>query len=123
MGRLTKTHTVAFRVDGEEFRRIDEAAAAEGLGANEWCRALVLARLGGAQALDAGQRIVYEEVACLRYLFGHGMKLLASGALSREAWEAVTTQADRSPSGIAQVLLTRRAAAAAPQVQPQETDE
>lgn len=113
MGRLKKTHTVAFRVDGEEFRRIDEAAGAEGLGANQWCRNLVLARLGGAQPLGAGERLLYEEVACLRYLLGHGLKLLAAGQLTAEAWEAVTAQADRNSARIAQVLLAKRGAGAA----------
>ena len=89
MGRLKKTHTVAFRVDEDKFRRINEAAGAEALGANEWCRELVLARVGGAHALGAGERLLYEEVACLRYLLSHGLKLLATGHLSAEAWDEV----------------------------------
>jgi hypothetical protein len=108
VGRLKKTHTIAFRVDEDEFRGIDAAAVADGLTANEWCRDLVLARLGGAQLLGAGERLLYEEVACLRYLLGHGLKLLASGLLTAEAWEAVTTQADGNSARIAQVLLAKR---------------
>ena len=111
MGRLKKTHTVAFRVDKDEFRRIGGAAGTEGLGANEWCRELVLARVGGAHALGAGERLLYEEVACLRYLLGHGLKLLAAGQLSAEAWEETIARADRNSARIAEVLLAKRGAA------------
>jgi hypothetical protein len=109
MGRLTKT--IAFRVDEDEFRRVDERAAREGLGANDWCRALVLAEAKGAGALGAGERLLYEEVASLRYLVGHGLRLLAAGGLTPEEWEAVTAQADRQAARIAGVLMEKRAAA------------
>jgi hypothetical protein len=112
VGRLKKTHTVAFRVDEDEYRRVDAAAGAEGLGANEWCRGLVLARVGGAQALGPGERLLYEEVACLRYLLAHGLKLLAAGRLSPGAWEETIALADRNAARIAEVLLARRGAAA-----------
>jgi hypothetical protein len=114
VGRLKKTHTIAFRVDDEEFRRIYQAAGAEGLGANEWCRELVLARVGGAHALGLGERLLYEEVACLRYLLAHGLKLLAAGQLSPGAWEETIALADRNSARIAEVLLARRGAADKP---------
>lgn len=109
MGRLTKT--IAFRVDEDEFRQVNERAAREGFGANDWCRALVLAEVKGAKAPGEGGRPLYEEVASLRYLVGHGLRLLAAGGLTPEAWEAVTAQADRHAARIAGVLLEKRAAA------------
>lgn len=108
MEKLKKTHTIAFRVDEEAYRAIEDAAAVEGLGANEWCRDLTVSRLGQPGCgLGASERLIYEEVACLRYLIGHGFKMLASGRLTAEAWEAVTAQADRSAAQIARVLIER----------------
>ena len=109
MGRLTET--IAFRVDEDEFRRVDERAAREGVGANDWCRALVLAEVKGAKGPDGGEQPLYEEIAVLRYLVGHGLRLLAAGGLTPEAWEAVTAQADRHAARIAEVLREKRAAA------------
>jgi hypothetical protein len=103
-----KTKTIAFRLTDEEYRQIEEAAAATGEDPNEWCRNLSLAESGRGDGLSRNERLLYEELARLRYLVGHGFRMLAGRELSPEAWEKATNAADQKGTQIADALLARR---------------
>src|SRR5438067_2261290 len=103
-----KTRTIAFRVTDEEYKRIEDAAAATGEDPNEWCRNLSLALSGRGDGLSRNERLLYEELARLRYLVGHGFRMLAGEELSVEAWEKTTNAADQKGAQIADTLLARR---------------
>jgi hypothetical protein len=80
-----KTKTIAFRLTDEEYKQIEEAAAATGADPNEWCRNLLLAQSSSGGGLSRNERLLYEELARLRYLVGHGFRMLAGRKLSPEA--------------------------------------
>ena len=55
------------------------------------------------------RRLIYTELAILRFLIGHGFKLLFSrNAAEAAAWTKLTTQADQRSDDIVQELLSRR---------------
>ena len=103
-----KTKTIAFRLTDEEYKQIEEAAAATGADPNEWCRNLSLTQSSAGGGLSRNERLLYEELARLRYLVGHGFRMLAGQELSPEAWEKTTGAADQKGEQIADALLTRR---------------
>lgn len=103
-----KTKTIAFRLTDEEYKQIEEAAAASGEDPNEWCRNLSLAQSNSGGGLSRNERLLYEELARLRYLVGHGFRMLAGRELSPDAWEKTTSAADQKGAQIADALLARR---------------
>ena len=103
-----KTKTIAFRLTGEEYRQIEKVAAATGEDPNEWWRNLSLAQSNSGGGLTRNERLLYEELARLRYLVGHGFRMLAGQELIPEAWEKTTNAADQKGAQIADALLTRR---------------
>jgi uncharacterized protein (DUF1778 family) len=103
-----KTKTIAFRVTDEEYKQIEDAAAATGEDPNEWCRSLSLAQSSRGDGLSRNERLIYEELARVRYLVGHGFRMLAGEELSIEAWEKATGVADQKGAQIADALLGRR---------------
>ena len=55
------------------------------------------------------RRLIYTELAILRFLLGHGFKLLFSrNAAEASAWTKLTMQADQKSDEIVQELLSRR---------------
>jgi hypothetical protein len=102
-----KTRTVAFRVDEEVFGLIENEAVLTGDGPHDWCRGVITSRLSGVHELSASERLIYEEVARVRYLVSHGFRLIATDQMNPKNWEAVVSQADQKAAQIAQALLAR----------------
>jgi hypothetical protein len=108
MPRLKKTHTVIFRVNDDEWQRIGAAAGAAGQEANDWSRQVTIMRASQPDGMTGAERLIYEELACVRYLLSHGFSLLAGEQLSTAAWEKVKVAANQKPGEIADALLARR---------------
>jgi uncharacterized protein (DUF1778 family) len=104
-----RAKTIAFRVTDEDYARIEKAATAVGDDNNNWCRNAVLSQLSEANTFTNNERLIYQEIALLRYLLGHGFKLLFSGNESTAAtWKKLTIQADQKSKEIVDELLSRR---------------
>jgi len=100
---------INFRVTDEEYRDIEQGAAASGDEANNWCRKLVLSAAREGPLFGKTGRLIYTELAILRFLIGHGFKLLFSRSeADATAWTKLTTQADQRSSEIVTELLSRR---------------
>ena len=67
-----------------------------------------LAQSSSGGGLSRNERLLYDELARLRYLVGHGFRMLAGRELSPEAWEKTTNAADQKGTQIADALLARR---------------
>jgi hypothetical protein len=103
-----KTRMISFRVTDDEYGQIEQAAVATGGNPNDWCRDLCLAESGRGDGLSRNERLLYEELARVRYLVGHGFGMLAGEELTQEAWEKTKTTADQRGEQIADALLARR---------------
>src|SRR5438309_7767853 len=104
-----KNKTIAFRLTEEEYALAESAARAVGDETNNWVRNVVIARANTGQGMIKAQRLIYEELARVRYLAGHGFRLLFGSESVRAAdWKKITADADQSSEIIASHLLSRR---------------
>lgn len=106
---IKRTRNVSFRLTDEEFAKIETAAAATGDDPNNWCRKAALNELSEGNTFTKNERLLYQEIALLRFLIGHGFKQLFSQSESTAAnWKKLTAQADEHSAEIMQELLSRR---------------
>lgn len=104
-----RTRNISFRLTDEEFAKIETAAGTAGDDPNNWCRKAALNELGEGNTFTKNERLIYQEIALLRFLVGHGFKLHFSGNEEGAAtWKKLTAQADQHSEKIVEELLSRR---------------
>ena len=109
MTKTRRTKNIAFRVNDAEYARIEAAAAAAGDDPNNWCRKAALGQLSEGHSFTENERLLYQEIALLRFLIGHGFKLLFTpDETSAAKWKKLTAQADERSVDIVKELLSRR---------------
>lgn len=109
MRETKRTKNIAFRVTDEDYARIEETATAAGDDANNWCRKAALNQLSEGHTFTKNERLIYQEIALLRFLLGHGFKLLFSrNEATAATWKKLTGQADQRSGEIVDELLSRR---------------
>ena len=107
--KTVRTRNVAFRVTSEEYEQVEKFATEAGLDPNTWCHKTLLAALREGSGLARNERILYGEIARLRYLVGHGFKLMLGGEKpTAAAWKKITTQVEDRGDEIVTELLSRR---------------
>lgn len=104
-------HTVGFRLSDEAWKRLEAEAMEKGETPGDWCREVVLERLFKERGFTKNERIIFEELSRVRYLLGHGFRLLANDKLTSQEWENIKTTSDEKPAEIANVLLAGHDAA------------
>ncbi len=100
-----KSQYISFRVTDEELHEIEEAALAAGAKPRDWCRQMVLEKVRREHGMTKSERLVYEELSRVRYLIGHGFRLLAHDTLGPQEWENARATADHKAAQIADQLL------------------
>jgi hypothetical protein len=109
MSETKRTKNIAFRLNDEEFAQIEKAAIASGEDPNTWCRKMALTQSGEGHSFTENERLIYQEIALLRFLLGHGFKQLFSrNEATAETWKKLTAQADQKSEEIVAELLSRR---------------
>ncbi len=109
MSETKRTKNIAFRVTDAEYARIEYAASAAGDDPNNWCRKAAVSQLSEGHAFTKNERLIYQEIALLRFLLGHGFKLLFSrNETTAATWKKLTNQADQRSERIVEELLSRR---------------
>lgn len=109
MGETKRTRNIAFRVTEEDYARVEKAATAAGDDPNNWCRKAALGQLSEGHTFTKNERLIYQEIALLRFLLGHGFKLLFSRNETTSAtWKKLTAQADQHSEEIFSEVLSRR---------------
>ena len=104
-----KTKNIAFRVTDEEYAQIERVALAMGEDPNNWCRNITVTEAREGSGLTKTERLLYEEIARMRYLVGHGFRLpLGSKEATAATWKKLTADVDHSSEIIANDLLSRR---------------
>jgi uncharacterized protein (DUF1778 family) len=110
MAETKRTRNIAFRLTDEEYGQIEKAASASGDDPNTWCRKLALAQSIEGYALTKNERLIYQEIAILRFLVGHGFKLaFGRNETAAATWKQLTVQADQQSDAIVNEVLSRRA--------------
>lgn len=109
MSETKRTRNIAFRVTDEDYARIEKAADAAGDDSNNWCRKAALSQLSEGHTFTKNERLIYQEIALLRFLLGHGFKLLFSrNETTAATWKKLTAQADQKSDRIVEEVLSRR---------------
>lgn len=109
MAETKRTKNIAFRLTDDEYEQIENAASAAGEDPNTWCRNLALTQSSEGYTLTKNERLIYQEIALLRFLIGHGFKLFFSrNETTAATWKKLTTQADQRSQEIVEELLSRR---------------
>lgn len=104
-----KTRNITFRLTDEEYAQVEQAGLAAGDDPNNWCRQAAIDKSSEGFALSKNEHLLYQEVALLRFLVGHGFKLLLSASdVSAAEWKKLTVQADQRSERIVEQLLSRR---------------
>lgn len=107
--KTAKTRNITFRVTDEEFEQIEKVASVVSEDPNNWCRKIVVAASSEGSGLATNERLLYGEIARLRFLVGHGFKLILGGEQSTAvAWKKITNQAEQRGEEIVGELLSRR---------------
>src|ERR1700704_446904 len=105
-----KTKLIAFRVTDEEYADIERIALALGEDPNNWCRNITVTEAREGSGLTKTERLIYEEIARVRYLVGNGFRILIGS--EKEAtdatWKKITVQADQRGQKIADGLIARQ---------------
>ena len=81
MTETKRTKKIPFRLTDSEYARVERVAAAIGDDPNAWCRNLALKESSEAHMFTRDEQLVYEEIATLRLLIGHGAKSFAGTSL------------------------------------------
>ncbi|MCI0389868.1 MAG: hypothetical protein MOB07_14055 [Acidobacteria bacterium] len=108
MAEQDKERFISFRVSEEEYALIEEIAWKGGKKPNEWSRKLVLSEAAKGNAMTGIERLLYEEIARVRYLLGNGFSLMSVGKLTGDEWQRRVDEADKNRGAIAQSLFNRR---------------
>lgn len=104
-----KNKTIAFRLTEEEYALAESAAKSAGDETNNWVRNVVLSQANVGKGMTKAQRLIYEELARVRYLVGHGFRLLfGSEPVTADHWKKITAEADQSSDIIAANSLSGR---------------
>jgi len=104
-----KSRNITFRLSNEQYEQVENAALAAGEDPNSWCRKAALIQLTEGFGLTKNDRLLYEEIARVRYLVGHGFRLLlGSKEATAATWKKLTADVDHSAEIIADDLLSRR---------------
>jgi hypothetical protein len=106
---IKKTRNITFRLTDEEYGQVEKAASAAGDDPNIWCRKAAIDKSSERFAFTENERLLYQEIALLRFLLGHGFKLLFSrNEATAATWKKLTAQADQKSERIVEELLSRR---------------
>ena len=105
-----KSKNITFRLTNQQYEQIERAALAAGEEPNNWCRRVALIQLTEGFGLTKNDRLIYEEIARVRYLVGNGFRILFG--FQEEAtvanWKLITAQADQRAGKIADGPLSKR---------------
>jgi hypothetical protein len=109
MPETKRTKNIAFRLTDAEYGQIERAAAAVNDDPSTWCRKIALIQSTEGQTFTKNERLIYQEIALLRFLIGHGFKLLFSrNEVTAGTWKKLTMQADQRSEEIVEEVLSRR---------------
>src|SRR5437763_620780 len=106
--KTVRTRNVAFRLTSEEYEQVERLATEAVLDPNTWCRKILVSALQEGAGLARNERILYGEIARLRYLVGRGFKLVLGGEKpTATAWKKITTQVEERGDEIVAGLPSR----------------
>lgn len=100
-----KSQYISFRVTEEQLNKIESAATDAGAKARDWCREIVLEKVGQERLMTKSERFLFEHFVRAQYLVTQGFQLLADDNLNTEEWKKFRAIANERTSEIADAAL------------------
>jgi hypothetical protein len=100
-----KTKYISFRVTAEQLVEIETAATSAGAKTRDWCRKVVLERVGHQPSLTVGERLLFEQFVRAQYLVTQGFQLLAEDNLTAAEWKRFRAIATEQTPELAETAL------------------
>jgi hypothetical protein len=104
-----KTKYISFRVTEEQLIEIETAATHVGSKTRDWCRSVVLERVGHRPSLTMGERLLFEQFVRAQYLVTQGFQLLADDNLTADEWKRFRAIANEQTAELAEKALAMHA--------------
>ena len=105
MVHAKKTRFISFRISEEQLIEIETAAMNVGVKPRDWCRTVVLERVGHQPPLTVGERLLFEQFVRAQYLVTQGFQLLAEDNLTAAEWKRFRAIATEQTSELAETVL------------------
>ena len=99
---------ISFRVTEKEYERIEATARKRGEKPNSWSRHFVLSEALKDFGMTWVERLIFEEIARIRFLLGSAYSLMAQNRFTNEEWMRLLSKADQEPSALADSILSLR---------------
>lgn len=109
MVHAKKTRFISFRISEEQLIEIETAATNAGAKPRDWCRTIVLERVGHQPSLTTGERLLFEQFVRAQYLVTQGFQLLAEDNLTADEWKRFRAIATEQTSELADKALAMHA--------------
>jgi hypothetical protein len=109
MVNAKKTRFISFRISEEQLIEIETAAMNAGAKPRDWCRSVVLERVGHRPSLTMGERLLFEQFVRAQYLVTQGFQLLADDNLTADEWKRFRAIANEQASELAEKALAMHA--------------
>jgi hypothetical protein len=109
MAQPKKSQYISFRVTEEQLETIESAATDAGAKARDWCRGVVLEKVGHERPMTEFERFLFEHFVRSQYLVTQGFQLLADDNLTSEEWKKFRAVANERASEIAERALAKHA--------------
>ena len=107
MNEAKRTKIITFRVTEDEYKKIEDAAIARGTDPNDWCRQAIVGL--SCKLINIPETMIYSEIACLRFLFEFGFRLLfAEGSDELAEWDELREGAEKNAKDLVATLLAKR---------------
>ena len=105
MAHTKKSKYISFRVTEEQLNEIETVAVDAGVKTREWCREVVLEKLGYAPAMKRSERFLFHHLIRAQYLVTQGFQLLADNNLTGEEWKMLRANAKQKVSELTDAAL------------------
>ena len=105
MAHQKKVKYISFRVTEEQLNEIEEAALDALAKPRDWCRQVVLEKLGYAPAMTRSERFLFQHLVRAQYLVTQGFQLLADNNLTGEEWKKLRANAKQKVSELTDSAL------------------
>jgi hypothetical protein len=105
MAHPKKVKYISFRVTEEQLNEIEEAALDALTKPREWCRQVVLEKLGYAPAMTRSERFLFQHLVRAQYLVTQGFQLLADNNLTGDEWKKLRANAKQKVSELTDSAL------------------
>ena len=105
MKKAARNHHVSFRINEEDLQKLETAAEQQNTTITDFCRDVVLNAVEKGDYFSHTERVLFEEIARVRYLVGSAFNALSEGKLDTEKWNLAKERVNVEGANLARIVL------------------